>query len=107
MSLLVVIAAIVAAMLLLWAAARNATTVCVLEISKGKVTVTRGGIAPRVLSDIRDVAARPKVSHATVRITRSRGRAVVDLHGELSKDQRQRIRNVIGTVPLQKLARKS
>ena len=106
MSLLIVIAAIIAAMLLLWASARSATTVAVLEITKGKVSVTRGGIAPRVLGDIEDVVTRPKVSHATVRITRSRGRAEIELKGELSKDQRQRLRNVIGNVPLQKLVRK-
>lgn len=107
MSLLIVIAAILGALFLLWLAARSATTICVLEITKGKVVVTRGGIAPRVLSDIRDVAARkPKIAHATLRILRARQRAEVDLKGNLSRDQRQQLRNVIGTVPLQKLARK-
>jgi hypothetical protein len=103
MSLLVVIAAIFVAMLGLWAMARNATTVCVLEIQKGKVVVTRGNLAPRVLGDIRDVVSRPKVRHATLRISRSRGHAEVDMHGELSPEQRQRLRNVIGNVPLAKL----
>lgn len=106
MSLLIVIAAIVAAMGLLWASARSATTLCVLEITKGKVTVTRGGIAPSVLSDIGDVVKRPKVSHATVRISRARDRAQLEMKGELSKEQRQRLRNVIGNVPLKKLVRK-
>ena len=96
---------VLAAMLLLWTVARNATTICVLDIKIGKVTARRGAIAPGVLSDIRDVARRPKVRRATVRITRSRGRAVVSLRGTLTPDQQQQIRNVIGTVPLAKLAR--
>jgi len=78
--------------------------VCVLEIAKGKVVVTRGGLAPRVLSDIEDVVARPKkVLNATVRVLRSRGRAEVELRGSLTDAQRQQLRNVIGTVPLAKL----
>ena len=85
----------------------SSSTVAVLEITKGKVTVTRGGIAPRVLGDIEDVAGmRPKIKHATVRISRSRGKAEIELKGELSKEQRQKLRNVIGNVPLQKLTRK-
>jgi len=104
MALLIVIVAILAFLAAIWAAARNATTVCVLEVTKGKVTVTRGALAPRVLSDIGDVVSRPKkVAHATIRISRARGRAEVELRGTLSKDQQQQLRNVIGTVPLAKL----
>lgn len=94
---------VLVAMFLLWAVARNATTVCVLEITGGKVAVKRGGIAPRVLSDIRDVVRRPKVRRATVRITRSRGRAHVAIRGNLTREQEQQVRNVVGTVPLAKL----
>jgi hypothetical protein len=103
MPLLVVIVAILVALVGLWAMARNATTVCVLEVTKGKMLVTRGGIAPRILSDLRDVVAKPKVSHATVRVTRAKDRAEVELRGDLTKAQKQQIRNVIGTVPLAKL----
>ena len=106
LEILLAIAVIVGVLALLWRAAHNATTVCVIEITEGHVKVVRGGIAPGVLGDIADVVRRPVVARATVRITRESGRAVVEMTGELSADQRQQLRNVIGTVPLARLARK-
>ena len=94
-----------AALVALWLAARAATTVCVLEVERGRVRVTRGGIAPRVLGDIADVVRRPAVARATVRITRDGGRAALAMTGDLTPDQRQQLRNVVGTVPLARLGR--
>jgi hypothetical protein len=102
---IVVAAFVLVALFALWVVARNATTICVLDVRMGKVTTKRGGIAPRVLSDIRDVVRRPKVGRATVRITRSRGHAAVAIRGSLTREQEQQIRNVVGTVPLAKLVR--
>jgi hypothetical protein len=98
-TLVIVCTAVVA----LWFAARAATTICVLEIDRGKVTVRRGGIAPRVLHDIGDVAVHPPVERATLRIVRDHGAAVVTFTGGLSEAQQQQVRNVIGTTPLAKL----
>jgi hypothetical protein len=92
------------ALALLHFAARAAVTVCVLEVIDGKARTTRGGIAPRVLADIQDVVARPPVRHARIRIVRARGRARLEVRGALSQAQRQQLRNVVGTVPLAKLA---
>jgi len=102
------LAAAVAAtsIVLLWFAARRATTVCVLEIRDGRVEVASGGIAPGVLADIGDVVRRPRTQRATVRITREGGRAALAMHGDLSPAQQQQLRNVVGTVPLQRLARR-
>jgi hypothetical protein len=100
----VMIAAIVAALALLWRAARAATTVCVAEVRDGRIEVTRGGIAPRVLADLGDVIAHPPVQRATLRIVRSQGAAELQARGDLTAAQLQRIRNVIGSVPLAKLA---
>ena len=98
------LAATVAALVLLWFAARGAITVCVAEVHDGHIEVTHGGIAPRLLADLGDVVARPKVQRATLRIVRSRGLADVESSGDLSEAQVQRVRNVIGSVPLAKLA---
>jgi hypothetical protein len=103
----VVVAMIIAttvALVLLRLAARSAITVCVAEVRDGRIEVTHGGIAPRVLADLADVVARPRVERASVRIVRSRGSAEVETSGDLSPAQVQRIRNVIGSVPLAKLA---
>jgi hypothetical protein len=97
------LAATVAAMVLLWFAARGAITVCVAQVRDGRLEVTHGGIAPRLLADLADVVARPRVDRATLRIVRSRGMADVEIKGDLSEAQVQRVRNVIGSVPLAKL----
>ncbi len=103
MELVVVVVALFVLLAILWIAARNATTICVLEIDRGKVAMTRGAIIQRVLTDIGDVVRRPKVTRATVRIVRSRGHAVLEMKGDLSDAQKQQLRNVVGSIPLAKL----
>ena len=88
---------------ILWFAARGAITVCVLEVHGGEMIVTQGGIAPRVLSDLRDVVRRPRVSHATVRIVRARGSASLQAKGDFTPEQVQQLRNIVGSVPIAKL----
>jgi hypothetical protein len=89
--------------LLVWANARAAITIAVLAIESGKVRVTRGGLAPRVLEDLRDVVSRPRVESATVRVLRDRDHARVEVHGSIPEQQMQRIRNVVGSVKLAQL----
>jgi hypothetical protein len=91
------------ALALLWRAARGAITICVAEVRDGRIEVTHGGIAPRLLADLGDIVARPPVQRATLRILRSRGAAEVETSGDISEAQAQRARNVIGSVPLAKL----
>ena len=90
-------------LVLVWASARSAITIAVAEIRDGKVEITRGGLAPRVLGDLRDVASRPRITSATLRIVRAKDRARVEIHGDVSEQQVQRLRNVIGTVPVAQL----
>jgi hypothetical protein len=99
----VTIAAAFAALVALYAAARRAITIAELEIERGVVRVVRGGIAPPVLADLRDVAKSPPIENARVRIVRSSGRAEVNMVGSVTDRQAQRIRNVIGGVPLARL----
>lgn len=102
-----VIAAIVlgtaVTLFVLWASARAAITVLVARVRNGKLEVVRGGIAPRVLEDVRDVVKRPRVKSATIRIVRSRGRAQLEARGDFTGAQLQQLRNVIGTVSLAQL----
>lgn len=95
--------AVAASLWALFVAARRATLVAELDVSRGEVRVVRGGIAPPVLADLRDVAASPPIDRLRIRIVRSSGRADVELRGSVDDRQRQRIRNVIGAVPLARL----
>jgi Protein of unknown function (DUF3634) len=92
-----------AALAALYVAARRAVTIAELEIERGAVRVVRGGIAPPILADLRDVAKRPPIDGLHVRILRSSGRAEVQFLGNVTEEQAQRIRNVVGRVPLARL----
>jgi hypothetical protein len=92
-------------LLLVWASSRNAITIAVAEVQDGKLEVTRGGLSPRVVGDLRDVVSRPKVKSATLRILRQKDRARIEVHGEISEQQVQRLRNVVGNVPVAQLVR--
>lgn len=98
------IAVVALALVALWMSTRAAITVCVLDITAGEIVVRSGGIAPRVLADLRDVAARPKIARATLRVVRDRGRAALEATGEIPPAQMQQLRNVVGSVPLAKLS---
>jgi hypothetical protein len=100
----VIALAVALALAALWVSARSAITMCVLEITAGEVIVRTGGLAPRVLADLGDVAARPRIARATLRIVRERGRASLELKGDVPPAQLQQLRNVVGSVPLAALA---
>ncbi len=90
-------------LLWLWSQARAAITIAVLDVRDGQIRVTRGGLAPRVLRDLRDVAERPPIAWARVRVTRAGDHARVEVQGRVEAPQVQRIRNVIGSVGLAQL----
>lgn len=98
-----IVALVVAAVVALFVASRRAITIADLAIADGAVRVVRGGIAPPILADLRDVARQPRIAKGRIVVVRDRGRAEVRIDGDLSPEQAQRIRNVIGSVPLARL----
>jgi hypothetical protein len=92
-------------LMLVWANSRAAITIAVAEIDDGRLTVTRGALSSRVLQDLRDVVSRPRVKHATVRILRAKDRARLEVEGDVPEQQLQRLRNIVGNVPVAQLAR--
>jgi len=92
-------------LVLVRANARAAITIAVANIDDGKLTVTRGRLSSRVLGDLRDVVSRPKVKRATVRILRAKDRARLEVEGDVSEQQLQRLRNIVGNVPMAQLVR--
>lgn len=103
MVMLITVAGVLLALFALYASAKRATTVAELEVERGAVRVMRGGIAPPILRDLRDVARRPPMDGVRIRIVRESGRAGVELSGSVTPEQAQRIRNVVGRVPLARL----
>jgi hypothetical protein len=90
---------------LVWASARSAVTVAVVEVRDGKLELVRGGLSPRVLGDLRDVVARPPIRSATLRIVRGKPHGRVEVRGKVSEQQVQRLRNVVGNVPMAQLVK--
>lgn len=105
LSLSAAIGALVVALALfaLFWAAKRATTVCVIDVRDGAVSLTRGKIAPRILADLGDITRRPNVGRGRIEVTRERNLARVQVEGDLTAAQAQQIRNVIGSVPLARL----
>jgi hypothetical protein len=92
-------------LLALWASSRSAITIAVAEIREGKLELTRGGLSPRVLDDLRHIASRPRIASATVRVLRQKDHARIEVRGKVSDQQVQRMRNVVGNVPVAQLTR--
>jgi hypothetical protein len=91
------------AVVALWVATQRASTIAELEIEEGTMRLVRGGIAPSVLADLRDVVSHAGIRSARVRIVRSTRHARVEFKGAVTAQEAQRIRNVIGNVALAKL----
>jgi hypothetical protein len=101
--LVLAILVVVPTLAALYVAASRAVTVAELSIEHGVLRVVRGGIAPAILADLRDVAKSPPIADLEVKIVRASGRAEVRFRGQVSDAQAQRIRNVVGSVPLARL----
>ncbi len=91
------------ALLMLFLSARRDITLCELELEGGDLVVVRGGLAPSVLSDMRDVVRRERIKSGRLRVMRVKDHARLEASAGLSQKQVQVLRNVIGQVPLSKL----
>jgi hypothetical protein len=87
----------------LWLAAKRAITVLQANIVDGELIVRRGVIAPRVLEGMRVVVKRSKIKRGSVRIERDAGRARLICSVSIPGADAQRLRNVVGSVPIAQL----
>lgn len=94
---------VVVAFVALAYAARRALTLCEMRAEGGNLVVVRGGLAPSVLGDLRDVVRRDRLHGVRIRVVRNQGRAHVETSGHVDPGTLQRLRNVVGTVPYAKL----
>ncbi len=103
MVILVTAGVTLVALLFLFFSARRDITLCAIEIESGNLVVVSGGLAPSVLSDMRDVVRRERIKHGTLRVMRVKDHARIEASSGVSHKQLQMLRNVVGQVPLAKL----
>ena len=85
----------------LWLLSR-AGELFVISVRGGRALVVRGRVPPAVLSGIADVVARARVERATIRAVAGEHHARLVTSG-VDESTAQRLRNVFGQHPLQKL----
>ncbi len=99
LGLLVLVAAVIA----LYVAADRARTIAVCDIERGKVTVTRGRLSPRVLGELRDIASRARIPHAKLVVRKENGAPALLLSGIDDERTAQQLRNTIGRFKIAEL----
>lgn len=90
---------VVAFVLVVLVAAARANELFHLSVRDGRVLVVRGRIPVRLLTDIREIVARPPVVRATIRANKASGEAYLTVRGEIDDARAQRLRNVFGLIP--------
>jgi hypothetical protein len=80
---------------------RRTIAVCIFE--GGKVRIARGRLSPRVLTEVRDVAERNRLSGGKLVIRRENRQIRLDLDGVTDARAAQQLRNVLGRFRLPEL----
>lgn len=97
---LATVAAVVVAVLAHRLATRGLFTV---TVRAGRIASVRGRVPPGVLADLREVLAGSDAAGTVRALDVGRGTAVVELRGRFDERVAQRIRNVVGNVPVARL----
>lgn len=80
----------------------RANEIFCISVKNGRLLVVRGAIPTSLLHGLADVVQRDRVEDATIRAVRADGHARLVASG-VSDSTAQRLRNVFGAHPLQKL----
>jgi hypothetical protein len=96
--------ALALALLPLIISVQRATELFVVKVRDGKAFIFRGRIPQSLLDEIDDVVRSPKVATAELRVVRRSGKPELSARGELRAEQLQRLRNVLGRYPVQRIA---
>jgi hypothetical protein len=81
----------------------RANEIFYLRIDRGQVRKVRGRIPPKLLEDVRDIIKRKPPETGWIRAVIEDRRVSVYADGELSPEQKQQLKNVVGLWPLPKL----
>jgi len=82
---------------------RRSTELFRIRVRAGTATFLRGRIPSGLLADIRDIVRTPPIDRVDIWAVRRSGKAQLETKGEISPEQSQRLRNVIGTYSLQRI----
>jgi hypothetical protein len=80
----------------------RANEIFCISVRDGKLLVVRGAVPSALLHGLADVVRRERVTHATIRAVKGDGHARLVASG-VTDGVAQRLRNVFGTHPIQKL----
>lgn len=83
---------------------RRSTELFKVKVRGGAARFVRGRMPQALLSDIEDVARSTNIAHADLRAVRRDGRAELITSGELTREQLQRLRNVVAAYTLPRIA---
>src|SRR5262245_54599193 len=103
MTWLLTIAALSLLLIPLAISIRRSTELFRVRVRKGRAVFVRGRMPPSLLSDLSDIVRSPPIAHAEIWAVRRSGTACLETKGEVSAEQRQRLRNIIGTYSLQRI----
>lgn len=82
---------------------RRSTELFRVKVRDGKASFVRGRIPQSLLSDLEDIVRSPPIGRAELWAVRRSGKARLEIRGEISAEQGQRLRNVVGLYSLQRI----
>ena len=84
-------------------AVRRSTELFRVKVRDGKAIFVRGRMPQSLLTDLSDVVRSPPIARAEIWAVRRSGKARLQTKGELTPEQKQRLRNIIGTYSLPRI----
>jgi hypothetical protein len=99
-----VLAVLALALLPLIISIRRGTELFLVKVRDGDAIFRRGRMPQSLLDDIVDIVRSPRIERAELRAVRRGGQPELVVRGEVSSDQRQRLRNVLGRYSVQRIA---
>jgi hypothetical protein len=81
----------------------RANEIAFVRVRDGRLRVARGRLPAKLIHDLGEIVARPPATRAALRFVVEDRTPRVYAEGELSDEQKQRIRNVLGGWPLAKI----
>jgi hypothetical protein len=85
-------------------AIRRGTELFLIKVRDGGAIFWRGRMPQSLLDDIVDIVSSPRIERAELQAVRRGGQPELVVRGEVSPDQRQRLRNVLGRYSVQRIA---
>lgn len=83
---------------------RRGTELFLIKVRDGGAIFSRGRMPQGLLDEIDDIVSSPRIERAELSAVRRGGQPELVVRGEVSSEQRQRLRNVLGRYSVQRIA---